>query len=386
MVVHEARSHDGADGEPVGQARPDGRRQEHGDRHREHLDARLEGVEAEHQLQVERDGEEDAHQDEVLGEQPDQTRSQRWDLQEVEVHERIVAGRLAVALPAQEGPDEDPATGDDEEGQREAERLDRRVLGLDHSPGGRLQDAQARSRRARWRPGPSPRSRAGAWRRCGSRRRPEAVMARMNSTRATSPTNTIRHDSSVVAHPPRMGPMAMPAPATPPMHGVGDLAVLALEVSGDQRRHRREHQRGADALEDRPPERELRDRLRRCGQARSARVDDQPDDERPAAADDVADLAAREHQHGHHKAVERDHGLDRGDRRVEVGDQLADRHVHDRLVEHHDELCGRQRHQRQPSLHPGAVPSVAFIGVVHKLGGNPVARRRLTDRVDIPVV
>ena len=43
------------------------------------------------------------------------------------------------------------------------------------------------------------------------------VMARMKITRTTSPTNTTRHDSSVVAQPPRIGPMAMPAPATPPM-------------------------------------------------------------------------------------------------------------------------------------------------------------------------
>ena len=33
----------------------------------------------------------------------------------------------------------------------------------------------------------------------------------------TSPTNTIRHVSTVVAHPPTMGPTAIPAPATPPM-------------------------------------------------------------------------------------------------------------------------------------------------------------------------
>jgi len=43
------------------------------------------------------------------------------------------------------------------------------------------------------------------------------TMARMNRTRTTSPANTTRQLSSVVAQPPRMGPMAMPAPATPPM-------------------------------------------------------------------------------------------------------------------------------------------------------------------------
>ena len=43
------------------------------------------------------------------------------------------------------------------------------------------------------------------------------VMARMKATSTTSPTKTIRQESSVVAQPPRMGPMAMPAPATPPI-------------------------------------------------------------------------------------------------------------------------------------------------------------------------
>ncbi len=33
----------------------------------------------------------------------------------------------------------------------------------------------------------------------------------------TSPMKTIRHDSSVVAQPPTIGPMAIPAPATPPI-------------------------------------------------------------------------------------------------------------------------------------------------------------------------
>ncbi len=43
------------------------------------------------------------------------------------------------------------------------------------------------------------------------------VMRRMKATMITSPTKTIRHVTSVVAHPPRIGPTAIPAPATPPM-------------------------------------------------------------------------------------------------------------------------------------------------------------------------
>ena len=43
------------------------------------------------------------------------------------------------------------------------------------------------------------------------------VMNRMKPAMKTSPTNTTRHVSSVVAHPPTMGPTAIPAPATPPI-------------------------------------------------------------------------------------------------------------------------------------------------------------------------
>ena len=43
------------------------------------------------------------------------------------------------------------------------------------------------------------------------------VMNKMKPAMKTSPTNTTRHVSSVVAHPPTMGPTAMPAPATPPI-------------------------------------------------------------------------------------------------------------------------------------------------------------------------
>ena len=43
------------------------------------------------------------------------------------------------------------------------------------------------------------------------------VIAKIRATSRTSPAKTIRHEYSVVAQPPRMGPTAIPAPATPPM-------------------------------------------------------------------------------------------------------------------------------------------------------------------------
>ena len=124
------------------QTRPGRGGEEHADRCGQHLDARLQGVEAEDELQVQRDREEDAHEDEVLREQAGEARPQRRDPQQVEVDERVGTDGLAVSLPGDEGPQQDAAGSDDEWGQGEPERLDGRVLGLDEPPGGRLQDAQ----------------------------------------------------------------------------------------------------------------------------------------------------------------------------------------------------------------------------------------------------
>ena len=43
--------------------------------------------------------------------------------------------------------------------------------------------------------------------------------------------------------------------------------------------------------------------------------------------------------------------MDCGDRRVEIFDQLADRDVHHRLVEDHDELGAGQGDEREPTFH-----------------------------------
>ena len=51
------------------------------------------------------------------------------------------------------------------------------------------------------------------------------VMNRMKPAMKTSPTNTTRHVSSVVAHPPTMGPTAIPAPATPPITAYAALRL-----------------------------------------------------------------------------------------------------------------------------------------------------------------
>ena len=75
------------------------------------------------------------------------------------------------------------------------------------------------------------------------------------------------------------------------------------------------------------------------------------DREGATAAPDVAELAAGQHQSRHHQGVAGDHCLDRGHGGVEVFDQLGDRDVHHRLVEHHQELGGAEDDEDSPLLH-----------------------------------
>src|SRR4051794_36732655 len=49
------------------------------------------------------------------------------------------------------------------------------------------------------------------------------VITRISATRSTSPAKMIRHEYSVVAQPPRIGPTAIPAPATPPITAYATL-------------------------------------------------------------------------------------------------------------------------------------------------------------------
>ena len=96
--------------------------------------------------------------------------------------------------------------------------------------------------------------------------------------------------------------------------GAGPLALD--EVRRHQRHDRRHHQRGADALEERPAEHQHREVGRQRGRQRTARVDHAADRERALAAEDRAHLPAGDHQRRHHQRVHGDRGLDPGDRRA----------------------------------------------------------------------
>ena len=124
---------------------------------------------------------------------------------------------------------------------------------------------------------------------------------------------------------------------------VGAGPVGLDEVRCHQCHDRRHHQRGADALEERPAEHQHREIRRQRGRQRTARVDHTADRECTLPAEDRAHLPAGDHERGHHQRVHGDRGLDPGDRGAEVARHGRDRHVHHRRVEDHHELSCRQR-------------------------------------------
>ena len=122
-------------------------------------------------------------------------------------------------------------------------------------------------------------------------------------------------------------------------HPVRGRAAGDREVPGDERDDRGQDQRRADALEERPAEEQHVEVGCDRGRERAAAVDDAADREGPLAADDRADLRADDHQRRHHQRVGGDRALDPGHRRVDVGGDRRDRHVHDGRVQGHQELA-----------------------------------------------
>ena len=142
--------------------------------------------------------------------------------------------------------------------------------------------------------------------------------------------------------------------------------LTALIRSGRERRDRRHHEHGAEPLDPRPADQqhgEVRAQRRR---ERPDPIDHQPERERPVGAQDVAELRPEQHERRHHQRVHRDRRLHALDRRVEVLDDLRDRHVHDARIEHHHELRRGKDDHRKPLAHER--PSLSGRGIAARRG------------------
>ena len=131
--------------------------------------------------------------------------------------------------------------------------------------------------------------------------------------------------------------------------GVGLLLLGTLEVAVDQRLHRRQQHRRAQPADDRPEHDDRRQALGERHRHGADRVAEQAEDERPLAPDQVADLAPDQDERRRHQRLERDRALHAADRRVEVLDDLRDRHVHQRCVDDEHEHRRREQHGQPPA-------------------------------------
>ena len=111
----------------------------------------------------------------------------------------------------------------------------------------------------------------------------------------------------------------------------------------DQRLHRRQEQRRAEAADDRPEHDDRNQVLRESHRQRTDGIGQKPQHVRALAADEVSDLAADQDERGGHESLQGDRRLYAARRRVEIVNDRGDRHVHERRIDDEDE----HRHRKE---------------------------------------
>ena len=133
---------------------------------------------------------------------------------------------------------------------------------------------------------------------------------------------------------------------------VDPLLVGALEVAVDERLHRGEQERRAEAAEDRPEDDDRPQVLGEGHRQGADRVAEQAQDVGLLAPDQVADLAADQDERRGDEGLEGDRRLDAAHRGAEVGDDRGDRDVHQGRVDDQDEHRRREQ-EREPPIELG---------------------------------
>ena len=109
--------------------------------------------------------------------------------------------------------------------------------------------------------------------------------------------NPTRHERRVVKAPPMSGPIAAAMAPDGPDHRE-DLGLhLPVEVAVDQRLHRGEIERSAEAADHGPEDDDRGEALREHHRDGAQRIEDEAGDVSPLAAEEVAQLAA-DHDEG----------------------------------------------------------------------------------------
>ena len=126
-------------------------------------------------------------------------------------------------------------------------------------------------------------------------------------------------------------------------------ALAALERGRQHRQRRRQHERRADALDQRFADDEARDVPRERGEQRSAAEQRGADHEDAPVAVHVAEATADDEEAGERERVAGDDPLDGRESRVEVAEDRGDRDGEHRVVEHHDERGDDDDRERHPA-------------------------------------
>ena len=143
---------------------------------------------------------------------------------------------------------------------------------------------------------------------------------------------------------------------------IGPWPLARAEVRRHQRDDGRHDQHRAEPFEEGPAEQQHPERARDRGRERPTAVDHAADHEGPLAAQDLTDLAARDHEGSHHQCVHGDGQLNSGHGGPDVLGHRRDRDVHDRRVQRHQELGGRQGEEDQSAA---GVPGLVDARCVH---------------------
>ena len=125
---------------------------------------------------------------------------------------------------------------------------------------------------------------------------------------------------------------------------------LPLEVAVDERLHRREIERSAEAPDHRPEDDDRGQALREHHREGARGIEDEAGDVRPLAAEEVTELAADQDEGGRDQGLEGHRRLDPADGRVEILDHRGNRDVHERRIDDEDE----HRHRQEDAQPRGA--------------------------------
>ena len=145
-------------------------------------------------------------------------------------------------------------------------------------------------------------------------------------------------------------------------HRLGLLGPLG-ELGHDDREDHARGDRAADALEQARAD-QHRLAVRHPAQHRGRREQDEPAEEDPLAADQVAEPAGEQQEAAEGDQVAVDHPREVRLREVQIALDRRQRDVHDRRVEHHHQLAEAQHGERDPAA---ALPSALGVLVGGRL-------------------